>query len=70
MLKEVKMFTIVCDNCGTDSAENADYSCWNDSDGANQAAEDAGFIKHDGKDICPDCFDYDEEENIIIKKFN
>jgi hypothetical protein len=29
MIKEVKMFTMVCDSCGKDVNEDTEYSCWN-----------------------------------------
>ena len=68
MTQEVKMFTVVCDNCGKDANENTDYSCWNDENYAKELAMDAGWIHEDGKDYCTHCHSYDDENNLQIKE--
>lgn len=67
MIKTVTMYTIICDNCGRDSAEGSEYSCWNEEDFAWDTANEDGWEEHEGKHYCPDCFDCDEEDNLIIK---
>ena len=67
MLKEVKMFTIVCDGCGEDVNADTDYSCWNDENYVEDIREEAGWEKVDGKHYCTDCFEYDENDELIIK---
>lgn len=67
MIKEVTMYKIVCDICGKDAAEDSDYCAWSDVECAEWDAESAEFTKIDGKDVCPDCYTYDDDDNPIIK---
>jgi hypothetical protein len=67
MIKELKMFTVVCDNCGKDSNEGTEYSCWADESQAKEMASNADWIEEDDKDYCPECFSYDDDDNLIIK---
>ena len=67
MLKEVKMFTMVCDGCGKDVNEDTQYSCWNDVGYLNDLADDEGWIKDGDKDYCIKCFEYDDNDDLIIK---
>lgn len=67
MIKELKMYTVVCDNCGKDSNDGTDYSCWSDAEQAELMAEYSDWLIEDGKHYCKDCFSYDEENNLILK---
>jgi hypothetical protein len=67
MLKEVKMFTIVCDNCGKDVNDGTDYSGWNDVGYLEEIAFDCDFRKKDDNHYCDKCYEYDEDFEIIIK---
>ena len=67
MVKEVKMFTIVCDGCGEDVNADTDYSCCNDENYVEDIREEAGWEKVDGKHYCTDCFEYDDNDELIIK---
>lgn len=66
MIKEVKMYTVVCDNCGKDVNEGAEYSCWNDKRYAQDIAMEADWLSEGDKHYCQDCFSYDDEDNLII----
>ncbi len=66
MLKELKMFTMVCDCCGKDVNEDTQFSCWNDVSYLNDLADDNGWIKEGDKDYCTDCFEYDDNDELII----
>ena len=68
MIKEVKMFTVVCDNCGKDCNEGQDYSCWNDESYALDVAMESNWERVDGKHICPLCYSYGDNDEIIIDK--
>ena len=70
MIKEVTMYTVVCDNCGKDVNEWEEYSCWNDAHFAQEIAMEADWIKEGDKHYCPDCFSYDDNDNLIIAKKN
>ena len=66
MIKELTMYTVVCDGCGTDVNEDAEYSCWNDKGYAQDIAMDSDWINSDDKDYCPNCYHYDEDDKLII----
>ena len=66
MLKEVKMYTVVCDNCGKDVNKDAEYSAWNDKRYAEEVAMESDWIKENDKNYCPDCFTYDDDDNLLI----
>ena len=70
MIKEIKMYTVVCDNCGRDVNEDADYSCWEDKGYAEDSAMESDWKKEDNKHYCTNCFvGYDKEDELIIKGF-
>lgn len=64
---EVKMFTVICDNCKKSADEGTDYSCWSDENYAKETADEAGYVKSDDLHYCPNCFEYDDDDNLIIK---
>lgn len=66
MIKEVKMYTVVCDNCGRDVNENADYSCYNDKVFAQDVAMESDWLKEGDKHYCPNCYTYDDEDNLVV----
>lgn len=66
MIKEVKMFTLVCDNCVTDVNSNTDYSCWNNKEYVEDIAKEADWIKQGDNHYCPNCYKFDDDDNIIL----
>jgi hypothetical protein len=68
MIQEVKMFTVICDNCKKDICEDEDYSAWNESLFVEQIADEIGWKKVEGKHYCTDCYTFDNEGNLILKK--
>lgn len=69
MIKEVKSYSIVCDNCGKTYVENCnDYTIWLEPDIAIQNAMDEDWIEHEGKHYCPDCYKIGEYGNIEVKE--
>lgn len=66
MLQEVKMYTVVCDNCGKDSNEDEEYSCYGDAIGAEEIAMENGYIKIGTSHFCDECWSYDENDKVII----
>lgn len=65
-IKKIEMYTVICDNCNKSADENTDYSCWNDSGYAEEVAQEANFIKENNKHYCNNCYEYDEDDNLII----
>lgn len=72
MIKEVTLYTIICDNCGKDCNKDTEYCAYNDSQYAEDVAIDSDWYKtEDGKHICNDCFQgFDDDDNVIIKQIN
>jgi hypothetical protein len=70
MIQEVKMYTVICDCCGKDVNKDAEYSCWSDEEFAEDIAMESDWLKEEDKHYCPDCFSYDDEDNLVIKSTN
>lgn len=68
MIKQVKMFTIKCDGCGLDVNHNTEHSCWNDVSYLEDIRYEAGWEKIEEKHYCNDCFEYDDNDEIILLK--
>lgn len=72
MIKEVIMYTIICDGCGKDVCEGDEYSAWNDAGYVGDMAREENWIEHDDYDgtqhYCPDCYEYDDDDNLVIHK--
>ena len=68
MIKEVKMFTIKCDGCGKDVNENTGYSCWSEKSYLEEIAYDSDWKKVDKEHYCTDCYDYDDNDELITNK--
>ena len=61
------MFTMICDNCGKDLCENEEFSAWNDESALYGIADNSDWSTYD-KHYCPNCFFYDEDDNVIVKE--
>ncbi len=68
MIKEITIYTVICDNCGVDSNANGEYMGWNDLEYAESLASEDDWIKDIDKHYCNDCYNYDDEDNLIINK--
>lgn len=69
MIKEITVYTVICDRCGKDSNDNGEHVGWVGKQNAIDIAIDYNyFIDVDGKHYCDDCYYYDDEDNLIIKQ--
>lgn len=66
-IEKVEMYTVVCDNCKLDIGTDAEYSYWNDKLYAETSAMESDWLKEEDNHYCPDCFEYDDNDNLIIK---
>lgn len=70
MKVEVKCYKIVCDCCG-ETFENANGNvCYaDDPDGSliESDVPDSDWIIVGDKHYCPDCYEYDDDDNIVTK---
>ena len=68
MIKEVTMYTVICDNCCKDVCENEQYSAWNCKDFVESIAKDCDWYCEHGDHYCRDCYEYDDDGNLIVKQ--
>lgn len=71
MIKEIKMYTIICDGCGKNVCEGSEYAGWDDVDYVWDTADEENWIKDEdnpGTHYCPDCYEYDDDDNLVIIK--
>lgn len=67
MYKEFQTFTLICDNCGKDSNAECEYCGWDDKDYVLDCAKEDNWIEENDKHYCPDCYEYDDEDNLVLK---
>ena len=70
MIKEITVYTIICDNCGKDVNKDSGYSGWDDKDYVLDVARESDWHTEEDSQYCPDCFTYDDDDNIVIKTEN
>ena len=69
MIKEVKSYYLICDNCGETYVEYyCNYCVWLEPSMAIEYAKESDWIEHEGKHYCPSCYEVDEDDNVIIKE--
>jgi hypothetical protein len=66
MIQEVKMYTIFCDICGCDVNEGSEFAGWNDKSYLEDVAQEEGWKKLDDKHYCTECFEYDDDDELVI----
>lgn len=59
-IKPVTMYQVVCDSCGK-SADDGEFFAFSDPGGALTDAGWADWKQIEGKDYCPDCYEWDDE---------
>ena len=67
MIKEVKMYVVVCDNCHKE-CDDDDHSliAWGDEVQARVVADDAGWWREGDKNYCPECYGFDEDGKLMV----
>lgn len=69
MIHKVECVTLSCDNCKKDFVEyHNGFSIFVDENSAYEEASNDNWFRDKDKCYCPDCYSFDEEENLIIKK--
>jgi hypothetical protein len=67
MIKRIDCFTVICDNCGKDAFEQDEIMGLDDKRFAEAYAVEGDFKVKGSKHYCPDCYEYDDDDNLIIK---
>lgn len=67
-LFEEKAYGIQCDRC-REIFEHpiTGFTIWVDTGAAFEYAQEYSWIEHEGKHYCPECYEYDLNEEIVIK---
>lgn len=68
MIKEVTMYTVICDRCGKDNGEGGEFSAWGSAFDAkcDAEAQDWHFIEQGH--YCPNCVEWNADESDLIPK--
>lgn len=68
MYNKVECITLSCDNCEEiyQDEHGTGYSIWVAESDAFDAAENDGWYSHGGKHYCPNCHEFDDNDNLII----
>ena len=66
MIKEFKCYTLLCDNCGADVNEDSEVSGWDSEEYNYDIAGESDWIEHEDKHYCPDCYSFNDKDEIII----
>ena len=67
MIKEIKVYTAICDVCGANICEGTGYSGWC-KDGLDNELIELAWIEKDGKNYCDRCWYHDDNDNLILRE--
>ena len=67
-IEKVEMYTVICDNCGWDVGVYDEFAAYNNAAYASEnAVDNFDWVKQDENHYCPKCYEYDDEDNLILK---
>lgn len=68
MILNIKIYTIICDNCQNDFSQGDEYlTQYEDQELMMEMALDESWIERDKKHYCPSCYTINEYDEIQIK---
>lgn len=69
MIKEIESYCLLCDSCKRVFIDKYGiYSLYLDRLSPLEYAQAQGWIEHKDKHYCPECYEVDGDDNIIIKE--
>lgn len=68
MITENLMYDCNCDNCGKEWMKYDGTSVYTDINAIKCNIMDSGWTKDGDKHYCPDCYYYDDEDNLKLKE--
>lgn len=69
MIKEVKMYSVVCDRCGKSFIDKFNgIVAWLDEGTAKEQAMESEWIEIGDKHYCQDCYEFDDELDECVPK--
>lgn len=66
-IEERKVYVLKCDGCGRIDGSDDEYQFWIDRESAEVAAEYGAYLIQGDKHYCSDCWEHDDDDNLIIK---
>lgn len=66
MIQNVEVCTLICDRCNKDICEGTTHAGWDSTIYLRTIAEEQGWIRHEGEDICDDCYAYNDDDELEI----
>lgn len=67
MIYPVTMYAAKCDNCGEEVRLMGEYAALAEKDCVRDELMESGYHEDGDKHYCPDCWSYDDEDNIVLK---
>lgn len=68
MISETKMFGAKCDGCGEEWDNGDSIAYYPDKELTECSIKESGWhIREDGKTYCPECWSYDDNDNLVFK---
>lgn len=64
MIRKQEFFNIECDSCGS---MLDDENWWDDKETTESLLHECGWKKLGDRHYCPDCWAYDDDDNIVTK---
>jgi len=68
MTQEVKMYTVVCDNCKDVFEDYEGFAAWHDENDAEESAMNKEWYKDGDAHYCTDCYKINDEDELVIDK--
>lgn len=68
MIERVTMYCAKCDRCG-EILQDGEIVAWADADEAQRMAEESEWREINGRLLCPDCYEVDEETDEYVETF-
>lgn len=67
MIIEATFYAVQCDNCKSISEGYDGMAYWSESSYSEENAMEGEWHKEEDKHYCPDCFSFNDEDELVIK---
>lgn len=67
MIKEHKMYSVICDRCQINAFENDENIAWESEGSAWEMAYASGWQKIKDRHYCPGCYEINDEDQLVVK---
>lgn len=70
MIYPITMYAAKCDGCGKDVRLMGEYAALVDKESVREDLMNSEYHEDGDKHYCPDCWTYDDNDNVIFKQQN